>query len=73
MILKFPDLNTLRLALISGAVPASVALTPASGGYDEDDALWVETNAALPRGVQNDLKKLGVQVAAPAVRRRRRT
>src|SRR5580704_5329040 len=63
MILKFPDLNTLRLALISGAVPSSVSKTPASAGYDEQEALWVETNVALPRSVQNDLKRLGVQVA----------
>ena len=63
MILKFPDLNTLRLALISGAVPPGVSQTAASAGYDEQEALWVETNAALPKTAQNQLKKLGVQVA----------
>ena len=63
MILKFPDINTLRLALTSGIVPPAVALTPASAGYDEQEALWVETDATLSRGTQNELKKLGVQVA----------
>src|SRR6516164_591542 len=63
MILKFPDLNTLRLALISGAVPSSVALTPATAGYDEQESLWVESNATLSRGAQSELKKLGVQAA----------
>jgi cellulose synthase operon protein C len=63
MILKFPNLDTLRLALLSGAVPSSVSLTPASAGYDEQEALWVETAAALPRAAQNELKKLGVLIA----------
>jgi cellulose synthase operon protein C len=63
MILKFPNISTLRLALTSGVVPPAVALVPASAGYDEQESLWVETAANLSRSTQNELKKLGVQVA----------
>lgn len=63
MILKFPDLATLRLALIAGAVPPAVGASPATAGSDEGAALWLETPAALPRAAQNDLKRLGVQIA----------
>src|SRR3954452_14862175 len=62
MILKFPDLHTLRLALTSGAVPAAVFQAPATAGFDDQEQLWVETPASLPRSSQNDLRKLGVQI-----------
>jgi hypothetical protein len=62
MILKFPDLDTLRLALTSGAVPPAVAAAPAAGA-DDDGPFWVETAAALPRAAQNELRRLGVQVS----------
>ncbi len=61
MILKFPDLATLRLALITEAVPLSVAQGPATAGFDDQDQVWVETAGSLPRGSQNELKKLGAQ------------
>jgi hypothetical protein len=63
MILKFPDLETLRLALTAGAVPPAVSATPAVTGEGEGGALWVETAATLSRAGQNELKKLGVQFA----------
>ena len=43
MILKFPDLDTLRLALVTGAVPPAVTQTPASAGFDDQGPVWVET------------------------------
>ena len=45
MILKFPDLNTLRLALITGAVPPNMAQAGAVAGFDDQDQCWVETSA----------------------------
>jgi hypothetical protein len=60
MILKFPDLNTLRLALITGGVPAAMCQAGAVAGFDQDQC-WVETSASLARGNQTELKKLGVQ------------
>ena len=62
MILKFPDIDTLRLSLTSGAVPPAVALTAAVAGIDDQNQVWVEPAAPLPRTVQNDLRRLGVQV-----------
>jgi hypothetical protein len=63
MILKFPDLDTLRLALTTGAVPPAAGASAASAGFDDAGAVWVETAASLPRAAQNDLRRLGVQVA----------
>src|SRR5436190_19157562 len=68
MILRFPDLDTLRLALITGAVPSNISQTGALAGFDEQGQCWVETSATLNRTSQAELKKLGVQTpkAAPA-------
>src|SRR5262249_20808035 len=62
MILKFPDLDTFRLALTAGAVPAAVSQTAASAGFDEQGQVWVDTPGSLPRASQNELRRLGVQV-----------
>jgi hypothetical protein len=62
MILKFPNLDVLRLALTTGAVPAAVSRTKAVAGFDDEGPVWVEPAAALSRAVQNELRKLGVQV-----------
>jgi hypothetical protein len=61
MILKFPNLDTLRLALTTGAIPSGVSRTAAVAGFDDAEQLWVETQASLPRAALNDLKRLGVQ------------
>src|SRR5262245_37843824 len=62
MILKFPNLDTFRLALTSGAVPASVYQAPCATGTDGEGQLWVETAATLSKAAQADLRKLGVQL-----------
>src|SRR5207245_937618 len=59
MILKFPDLNSLRLALITGGVPVAMSQAGAVAGFDQDQC-WVETSATLGRSNQAELKKLGV-------------
>lgn len=63
MILKFPNPDTLRLALTAGAIPPAVSATPVVTGEDDGGALWVETAATLPRASQNELKKLGVALS----------
>jgi hypothetical protein len=63
MILKFPDLTTLRLALTSGVVPAAVGAAPATAGVDESGIVWVETAASLSRTAQRELRNLGVETA----------
>jgi hypothetical protein len=62
MILKFPDLDTLRLSITSGAAPAAVALAPAVAGCDDQNHIWVETTVPLSRAVQNRLREIGVQL-----------
>src|SRR5262245_27113131 len=62
MILKFPDLNMLRLAVIQGAVPINMSQGGAVAGFD-GDVCFVETSASLGRTNQSDLKKIGVQTA----------
>jgi hypothetical protein len=61
MILKFPDLNSLRLGLVSGAIPEAMSQARASVSVDPAGEYWVETEATLGRTQQNELKKLGVQ------------
>ncbi len=63
MILKFPDLDTLRLAITSGAAPPAVAFSAAVAGGDDRGRVWVETAAPLPRDVQNRLREIGVQIS----------
>lgn len=62
MILRFPDLKTLQLALTSGTVPSEVAQKPAVAGYGEEEQLWIETGAKLPATAQRELKRLGALV-----------
>ena len=63
MILKYPDLDTLRQTLTDGTVPAAAWSVPARAGSDDDGALWLDTPATLSKKAQGELKHLGVQVA----------
>ena len=49
MILKFPDLDSLRVALTTGAVPPAVSQTSAIAGFDEQGPVWVETSSSSSR------------------------
>src|SRR4051812_40090078 len=62
MILHFPDLDILRLALTSGAVPPAVSLAPAVGGFDDQGSLWLQPSVTLSRTAQTELRSLGVQL-----------
>jgi hypothetical protein len=65
MLLHFPNLDTLQLALTSGTLPAAVSLAPVTAAFDEA-GVWVEASVAVPKGVQGDLRRLGVQFAKSA-------
>jgi hypothetical protein len=72
MILNFPDLDTIQLALTSGAVPASVAMAPAVAGFGDDGRVWLEPSADPPKKALAELRRLGAAVIkapgpAPAV------
>jgi hypothetical protein len=65
MILTFPDLDTVRLALTSGAVPAAAALAPAVARFEAEGRVWVETTAELPRKALAELRRLGAATGKP--------
>ncbi len=62
MILKFPDLDTLKMVLVNGAVPPSVSLAPATAGFDDQGQLWLEPSVTPARKGQDELKRYGVQI-----------
>jgi hypothetical protein len=66
MILNFPDLDTVRLALTAGAVPSAAALAPAVASFGDDGRVWVEPSADLPKKAQAELRRLGVGTARAA-------
>ncbi len=63
MILKFPDIDTLRVSLTDGAVPPAVSQTAAQAGLDDDGGVWLDTPANLSKSTQVELRRKGVQVA----------
>ncbi len=62
MLLKFPNLETLRQALDRQIIPPTVSQTAVKAGSDAQDQVWVETPASLNRTVQSELRKLSVQL-----------
>ena len=60
MMLRFPDLDVLRLALTTGLIPPAISQAPADAAF-EDGAAWVRPAKGLARGALADLRKLGVE------------
>jgi hypothetical protein len=60
-VLNFPDLDTLYLALTSGAVPPAVSLAPVVAGFADDGHVWLQPSVAPSRAAQTELRRLGVQ------------
>lgn len=61
MILLFPNLDTLRLALSSSIVPPDITLAPASVTFDDQGKIYVESDASLTRTVTKNLDRIGVK------------
>ncbi len=61
MILQFPDFETFRFVLSSGAVPTVISLAPAMVSFPEGHGPAIEIVHPLPKAIQVHLKKLGVQ------------
>jgi hypothetical protein len=61
MILLFPDLDALRLALTSGIVPADVTLAPAAVSFDEQGKIYLEPTVNLSKAAAKNLDRLGVK------------
>jgi hypothetical protein len=63
MILIFPDPETLRLALTTGAIPQAISRTAAVAGHDDRGRLYVEPSQSLPRASLSELRRLGADSA----------
>jgi len=61
MILEFPNLQTLQLALDTGTIPPEIAQSPARSGHGSQAAVFVETAQVVPLEVQKALNSLGVR------------
>ena len=61
MILLFPDLDTLRVSLTSGIVPADVTLAPAAVSFDDQGKIYVEPTTNLTKVVAKNLDRIGVK------------
>src|SRR5262245_10731196 len=61
MILLFPNLDTLRLALTSSIVPHEVTLAPAAVTFDDQGKIYLESEANLTRSVTKNLDRIGVK------------
>lgn len=61
MILLFPDLDTLKLALSGGIVAPDVALAPAVLSVDTQGRLYVEPEGTLSRVTGKNLDRIGVK------------
>src|SRR5262245_53981800 len=61
-VLRFPDSDSLKLALTSGFVPPAVTQAPVIAGFDDDGHVWTKASVTLPRAAQAGLCKLGVEV-----------
>jgi hypothetical protein len=60
--LFFPNLNALRLALVSGLVPRNVSGAPAAAGFDGHGRLWLKPAEIPSREALAALSRIGVQV-----------
>jgi cellulose synthase operon protein C len=67
VILHFPTLDALKLALFSDAIPATVSVTPVMAAFAEKGGCWVETDKPITKPQLSELAKLGVSIekAAP--------
>src|SRR5262249_12490025 len=60
MVLVFPDFDTLRIALTTGAIPPSISRTAAAAGAGANGRVIVEPSESLPRASLAELRRLGV-------------
>jgi hypothetical protein len=61
MILIFPNLDTLRLALTSGAIPPAVSRTTALAAFDEQGRAFVQPSTKISRANLAELHRLGIE------------
>ncbi|GIW80100.1 MAG: hypothetical protein KatS3mg105_1907 [Gemmatales bacterium] len=62
MILRVPDLDTLRIALTSGIIPPDVSCQPVQAKPDGDGGLLVRCRHKLSATVLQALRRLGIEI-----------
>jgi hypothetical protein len=62
VIVHFPNLDVLRLALTSGAISEQTRAGAAHFGFDADRSLWVAPAAPLDSATEKELRRLGVRL-----------
>jgi hypothetical protein len=65
MYYRFPNQDTLQLALTTGIVPPTVSLQSATVGIDSQGRPWAQVTNA-PKAMQTGLKRLGVEALSQA-------
>ena len=65
MYYRFPNQDTLQLALTTGIVPPTVGLQAATVGIDSQGRPWAQV-ANAPKAMQTGLKRLGVEALSQA-------
>ncbi|MGE0529658.1 MAG: hypothetical protein AB7P49_21610, partial [Bdellovibrionales bacterium] len=61
MILYFPDLNTLQIALMTGAIPRAISPTPVQVEFPGDGSVYAHSAEVISRPELRGLGRLGVQ------------
>jgi hypothetical protein len=61
MVLIFPNHESLRLALTSGAISPSISRTAALAALDEQGRLIVQPTVTIPRAKLGELQRLGIE------------
>ena len=62
MLLQFPDIKTLTLAISSGTIPETVVSSPLDYASGEDGKLWVDAEGSLPQSASSTLRNWGVSI-----------
>lgn len=62
MIIQFPNLETLQLALTTGTIPESICLGSAKAHFGDEGEVWVEPQKGLTKQAATALDQLGVKL-----------
>jgi cellulose synthase operon protein C len=62
MLLRFPTLDIIKLAITSGALPAEIAAAPVKAEFDEAGGVLIESSVKLPQPVRAGLLQLGAEI-----------
>ena len=60
MLLQFPDLKTLSLAISSGTIPEQIAVAPVQVAIEPNSTVWMNAAGKLPRAAMTTLKEWSV-------------